>query len=270
MDVVKIEDLQYMLIGVEGETGADDVHIDMTSWVEKYGEKHPNLCFHVLFKAYGKSDLLPMLTTYDAETHILTWHITLNSTLAVGQGYTEVRALTHPVNGFLKKSRSIPTLVDASVSGIEGGVVPSPYEDWVNLVLSTKDDLNNIFEGATTTYQNSSSATTVPTGEWTAVPAPVKGSYLWNRIQFNWGTGSSSYLYVVSYIGTDGEGAVELVNGYYGNVVLDAGDINVDKNAQTPVTVATALGQKLNASMIVYSATEPAPATGMIWLKPKE
>lgn len=270
MDVVKIEDLQYLQIGVQGETGTLNVQVDMSSWVEELEGRYPNLCFHLLFKPYGESTALPMSTTYDADTHILTWEITLGATFAVGQGYTEIRALNHPTTGLLKKSRIIPTMVESSVSGVEGGTIPSPYEDWVNQVLETKDDLNNIFESASTTYQNSTSASTIPTGEWSLTPAPEKGKYLWSRIQFNWGTGSSSYLYVVSYVGTDGEGAVELVNGYYGTVVLDAGDINVDKNAQTPVTVATALGQKLNSSMIVYSATEPTPATGMIWLKPKE
>lgn len=270
MDTVKIEDLQYLLIGVQGETGALVAPIDMTSWVEEYGEKYPNLCFHLLFKPYGESAPLPMLTTYDADTHILTWEITLNATFSVGQGYTEIRALNHPDNGLLKKTKSIPTLVENSVSGIEGGTVPAPYEDWVNLVLATKDDLNHIFESAVTVYQNSSSGVIVPTGEWTAAPAPVKGTYLWSRIQFTWGTGSVSYLHTVSYIGQDGEGVVISVNGADGNVVLDAGDINVDKNAVTPQTIAAALAAKLNSSMIAYGSSAPAsPVTGMLWLKPK-
>lgn len=271
MDVVKIEDLQYLQIGVQGETGTLSVNVDMTSWVEELQGRYPNLCFHLLFKPYGETTALPMTTTYDGDTHILTWEITLSATFAVGQGYTEIRALNHPTTGLLKKSRIIPTMVEDSVSGVEGGTVPAPYEDWVNLVLETKDDLNAIFEGATTTYQNSSSASTVPTGSWTNTPSPEKGKYLWSRIQFDWGTGSSSYLYIVGYIGTDGEGAVETVNGAYGAVVLDAGDINVDKTAVSPVTIAAALAAKLNSSMIIYSANEPAtPATGMIWLKPKE
>lgn len=272
MDVVKIENLQYLQIGVQGETGTLNVQVDMTSWVEELEDRYPNLCFHLLFKPYGETTALPMNTTYDADTHILTWEITLGATFAVGQGYTEIRALNHPTTGLLKKSRIIPTMVESSVSGVEGGTVPSPYEDWVNQVLETKDDLNNIFEGATTTYQNSTSATTVPTGEWTAVPAPEKGKYLWSRIQFDWGTGSSSYLYVVSYVGMDGTatGAVVSVNGKQGIITLDASDINVDETAAVKQTIAAALGQKLNSSMIVYSPTEPTPATGMIWLKPKE
>lgn len=270
MDVVKIEDLQYLQIGVQGETGTLNVQIDMTSWVEELEDRYTDLCFHLLFKPYGESTALPMATTYDAETHILTWEITLSATLVVGTGYTEIRALTHPTTGLLKKSRIIPTLVESSVSGIEGGTVPAPYEDWVNLVLATKDDLNQIFSGATTTYQNSDSGITVPTGAWTETPAPVKGKYLWSRIRFEWGTGSVSYLYTVGYVGQDGEGVVISVNGADGNVVLDAGDINVDKTAAIQKTIAATLSEKLNSSMIVYGSSAPAnPVTGMLWLKPK-
>ena len=269
MDTVKIEDLQYLQIGVQGETGTLSVTVDMTSWVEELESRYPNLCFHLLFKPYGESTALPMTTTYDATTHILTWEITLNATFAVGQGYTEIRALNHPTTGLLKKSRIIPTMVESSVSGVEGGTVPSPYEDWVNTVLETKDDLNNMFEGATTMYQASDSATTVPTGSWSETPA-LTDDYLWSRISFEWGTGSTSYLYTVTYVGLSSAGVVSW-NGKTGVVAVDADDLYVDNTAATPKTVATALGEKLNSAMLVYSNSQPgSPATGMIWLKPKE
>ena len=270
MDTVKIEDLQYLQIGVQGETGTLSVSVDMSSWVEELESKYPNLCFHLLFKPYGQSTALPMSTEYSADSHILTWDITLDATFAVGQGYTEIRALNHPTTGLLKKSRIIPTVVESSVSGVEGGTVPAPYEDWVNLVLATKDDLNNIFQSAATTYQNHTSGTVMPTGEWTDAPAPEKGKYLWSRIAFDWGTGSTSYLYMVTYIPNDTSGAVTSVNGSTGGVELDARNLKMNYSVPSSKTLETVLGEKLNSSMIVYSNSEPStPATGMIWLKPK-
>jgi len=271
MDVVKIEKLQYLQIGVQGETGALSIPIDVTSWEEELRETFPQMGYHILFKPNGATSPIIVLEKFDGPTNTLTWEITLPATYAAGMGYTEIRLLDHQ-NGLLKKSRVIPTTVETSVSGVEGGTVPAPYEDWVNQVLATKDELNNIFESATTTFQKSDNGTTVPSGSWSETPVIEKGKYLWCRTAFNWGIGSVSYMYSVSYIGDDTTGAVTAINGATGNVVLDAGDINVDKTAVTPVTVATKLGQKLDASMIVYDTSDDgpdSPVEGMIWLKPK-
>ena len=132
MDTVLINKLQYLQIGQQGENAANNIPIDMTPWVEEF----PNANFHLLFKAYNATSPLPMVTDYNGETHVLTWTPTLSATAVAGVGYTEVRALD---DGVLKKSRIIPTTVENSVTGVEGGTVPLPYEDWVNLVLSYKD-----------------------------------------------------------------------------------------------------------------------------------
>jgi hypothetical protein len=134
MDVIAIDKLQYLQIGVQGENAANSAPIDMTAWVNEY----PDARFHLLFKPYNSTSPLPMVTTYDGETHILTWTPTLSATAVSGVGYTEVRALDVDT-GMLKKSRIIPTSVENSVTGVEGGTVPLPYEDWVNLVLAYKD-----------------------------------------------------------------------------------------------------------------------------------
>lgn len=134
MDVIAINKLQYLQIGVQGENAANSAPIDMTEWVNEY----PNSRFHLLFKPYNSTSPLPMVTDYDGETHILTWTPTLSATAVAGVGYTEIRALDVD-SGVLKKSRIIPTSVENSVTGVEGGTVPLPYEDWVNLVLSYKD-----------------------------------------------------------------------------------------------------------------------------------
>jgi hypothetical protein len=130
---IKIENLQYLQIGVQGENAASSIEFDMTSWVEQF----PGAAFHLLFKPYNSLDIFPMVTEYDADTKILRWTPTLPATATPGVGYTEIRAM-YDEGGMLKKSRIVPTTVENSVSGVEGGTVPLPYEDWVNLVLSYK------------------------------------------------------------------------------------------------------------------------------------
>lgn len=58
------------------------------------------------------------------------------------------------------------------------------------------------------TYQNGASSTVVPTGTWTAaVPATVKGQYLWTRAVITYTDATTSTLYSVAYQGQDGAGS---------------------------------------------------------------
>ena len=133
---VKIENLQYLQIGVQGENAANSIEIDMTSWDEELAEE--GVSYFILFKAYNSEQAWPAVAEYDAETHTLLWTVTLAQTAVVGVGYTEVRALN--TNGLIKKSRIVPTTVEESVTGLAGGTVPYPYDDWMNLVLGYKQD----------------------------------------------------------------------------------------------------------------------------------
>lgn len=294
MDTIKIENLQYITIGVQGEHNAETVPIDMTSWVEEFAEKEiEGVSYYILFKPYDSTVALPVVTEWSPdEDNILRWTITLSNTYTAGVGYAEVRAIRfNSVEndglelGIVKKSRVIPVTVDASVSGVEGGTVPAPYDDWVNLVLNTEQRLNQMFEGAVTTYQGSSSGTEIPTGAWSSTP-DLTQNYMWSRIEFEWATGAKSYFYTVSYLGLE-EAGVQSVNGLTGVAVLTganiqegatapAGSVQAKLNSHTTSistiqeNVSTLQSSKLDASKIVYSATEPStPAEGMIWLKPK-
>lgn len=153
MDTVKIEKLQYLQIGVQGDNEAMVVPIDMTSWVEELRKRYSQIGFHILFKPYNGTIAIPVRSDFDASTNILTWEVTLDATTAEGIGFTEVRALNIPDNpsntsdvSLIKKSRIVPTLVDRSVTGVEGGAIPASQSDWTNLVLSYRD--------AAETYKN--------------------------------------------------------------------------------------------------------------------
>ena len=283
----EIEKLQYLTIGQQGESNATQINIDMSAWVEELSEMgYDNPVFHLLFMPYNAVVPLTTNTSYDADTKILTWTVTDSDTAHTGLGYTEIRALNHPDNGLLKKSSVIPTTVNTSVTGVEGGVPPAPYDDWLNSILILIGQLNNALNGAVTSYALSNSYTEAPTTGWSeTMPDLVtnKGKYLWSKTTINWSTGGQSELYNISYIALDTQGAVVRVNGYDGNVVLDGGDIQVNRLTTGSPTLAAAIDSltaadqaitsqvntKLDAAKIVYSSTAPTGSTGMIWLKPK-
>lgn len=84
-------------------------------------------------------------------------------------------------------------------------------------------------------YQNSTSGTVVPTGTWNTTPSPTKGQYLWTRTVYNWTDARSSTAYTVTYVGSDGTGSVDSVNGKTGRVVLNATDITMSQSDNTSV-----------------------------------
>lgn len=55
-------------------------------------------------------------------------------------------------------------------------------------------------------YQNSTTASTVPTGTWASSASPVKGKYTWCRTKITWNSGDITTIYTVSYNGIDGSG----------------------------------------------------------------
>lgn len=276
MDTISIDKLQYLTIGQQGENNALVVPIDMTSWVEQYPES--SLSVHVLFRAYDEELVWPVTATWDSSTNLLTWDITSSVTAKDGLGYTEIRAVeshdpTSPYEGLVKKSKVIPTMINQSITGVVGGSRPAPYQDFLNQVLAVKQELNEIFQEATTEYVISTSYSSPPETGWSEEMPNVaenKGKYLWTRLGFEWGTGATTYVHTVTYISIDTTGAVVSVNSKTGAVSLDAGDIKIDDNVQASPTIATALAAKMDSANIVYSDTEPAsPVAGMIWLKPK-
>lgn len=274
----EIDKLQYLVIGQQGENNATTIEIDMDSWVQDLkGRGYDNPCFHLLFMPYNQTVPLTTNTTYDPDTKILSWVVTDSDTAFAGQGYTEIRGLNHPDNGLLKKSQVIPTTVNTSVTGVEGGTPPAPYDDWVNNILELITQLNNALNGATVEYAISENYSSVPVTGWQSMMPDLvsnKGKYLWTRTTISWSTGGVTQLHNVSYIATDASGAVQKVNGYEGNVVLDGADIKMNRSITGSPTLKASIealqSGKLDAAKIVYSPTEPAnPTTGMIWLKPK-
>lgn len=68
-----------------------------------------------------------------------------------------------------------------------------------------KDGINVTVTGTASTYQVSSSGTTVPTGTWSSsIPATNPGQYLWTKNATTYSNGATSTSYSVSRNGTNG------------------------------------------------------------------
>lgn len=64
--------------------------------------------------------------------------------------------------------------------------------------------------GSTATYQVGTSGTVKPTGTWsTAIPAVTAGQYLWVKTTFTYSDSSTSDIYSVSYMGTNGTQGID-------------------------------------------------------------
>lgn len=253
----EIDKLQYLTIGQQGENNATDIVIDMTSWVDDMVLRgYENPCFHLLFLPYNETVPLTTNTTYDADTHLLTWTITSAVTARDGLGYTEIRAMNHPDNGLLKKSLTIPTTVNSSVTGVEGGTPPAPYDDWMNNILILINQLNNALSNATSYYAISTSATARPDDSTFVDTMPDlslnKGKYLWTMTKITWSTGATSNLYAVAYLAVDGSGAVTNVNGMAGTIVLDGR--NLYRDLSVSVEERVTLDDALAAISLIANA----------------
>lgn len=128
----EVDKIQYLQIGVEGESNAMKLEIDVSAWAEEY----PDAAFHILFKPYNSETAYPQEITYDHEKKVIEWTVGLGATAIVGVGYTEIRAQDE-ANNIVKKTRIIPTAVENSVSGLDT-TPPSPEQGWVTEVLNAK------------------------------------------------------------------------------------------------------------------------------------
>ena len=94
-------------------------------------------------------------------------------------------------------------------------------------------------------YQQSTSGTTIPTGNWLdTVPAVTQGNFLWTRTQVTFSDNTTVTSYSVSRMGMDGAGSVSSVNGVSpatnGNVTLSPADIGAASLTDGKVTAEQA------------------------------
>lgn len=97
------------------------------------------------------------------------------------------------------------------------------------------------------TYQEGSSGTTAPSGDWLAdVPIVSQGQFLWTKTDVTFNTGDTITWYSVARMGIDGTGAVSTVCGVDpdsgGNVPLTGADI--PQSSDDPTSMSTAISGK--------------------------
>lgn len=90
-------------------------------------------------------------------------------------------------------------------------------------------------------YQNSTSGTVPPSGAWSPTPDPQVGRYMWSRMKYIWTNGNIDYFYNVAYIGANGTGSVNSVNGMGGDVILDGTGLYVYDGAVDKETIYGAI-----------------------------
>ena len=134
-------------------------------------------------------------------------------------GIPSFTGITASATGLLANENPTVT-VTGGTTGTE------PY----NLAFGIPKGSKPIAETPTYSYQNSSIATSIPSGSWTSSPSPEKGKYTWCRAVTPWDSGGTTTTYAVAYQGVDGTGAVHSVNSEVGNVILTASDINTSTN----------------------------------------
>lgn len=92
-------------------------------------------------------------------------------------------------------------------------------------------------------YQASTSGTVVPSGVWSeTVPTVPKGKYLWTRTTTKFNSGNPIVSYSIAYIGRDGTGLVNSVNG------IEA----VDGNVEIPTVIADLLWENAAPTSTFY------------------
>lgn len=163
--IKKVENLYYLQIGMQGENMSREVKIDVSDWMEKY----PNASVYILFKRYNDQYAYPVATTY--EDGILTWTPSTADTQVPGIGYAEVR-LMYSTDDVVLKSRVLPTVVENSVTGNEGGEVPSPFEEWTNQILAAAELVTDSLEDAIDAADRAEEAAASITGDY-AIPVTI-------------------------------------------------------------------------------------------------
>ena len=125
--MLKINEVNRLYLGCQGENKAQTISIDVSDWLVDY----PNGTVSIWHKRNG--DSVPSATgaTMDREAGILSWTPTSTDTYVFGEGEAEIR-LTE--NNVIKKSRTIITGVSKAVTGANGEDLGSGWQEYIDAV----------------------------------------------------------------------------------------------------------------------------------------
>ena len=124
--MLKINELNRIYLGCQGENRARTISIDVSAWLDLY----PNGTITIWHRRNGDEVPGPTGAVLDRENGILSWTPTNTDTYVAGEGEAEIRLAE---DGVIKKSRTVITGVSPSVTGA-GEPLGSGWQDYINAV----------------------------------------------------------------------------------------------------------------------------------------
>lgn len=157
---LKIGNLTKLYLGYVGENKTRTIEIDMTTWLEKW----PDAVIAVTVQRPSEDDLYIAAT--EVQNSILSWAIVQSDLAKAGTGIAQIRALDRE-SGACYLSRTVGTVVDASMHGTTDENAPEKASGWVNQVLEAAADvedraeeLDALVDEASAAIDNADTATT--------------------------------------------------------------------------------------------------------------
>ena len=119
-------------IGVQTETGVEEIVIDVSSWLAKW----PDMVCSIHHTRPGETDSYPVVTTL--ENGVIIWHVNETDTALQGVGTMEVLGLT-PDEKHRKLTGAWCSTVIKDSTLDESGEVPEAARPWVDQVMLAAD-----------------------------------------------------------------------------------------------------------------------------------
>lgn len=132
MDAFEIGRLARLELGYVGETGSREIRIDMTEWLQRW----PGAAVAVDVLKPDREEYY--LAPTDVEDGILCWVVTDSDVDQAGRGMAQIRMYDFET-GKVYKSRTVETIIRASIDMAEDVSAPHPMDTWVARAVEAKE-----------------------------------------------------------------------------------------------------------------------------------
>ena len=144
---LKIETMQRMDLGIQGEHNATVIRIDCNGWKQQF----PNGMISLFHQRKGDEEPSVTGASYDTQTGILTWSVTDQDTFYDGEGMAEIWLTEGTV---VKKKKKALTIVRPTVVNDVGDELGSNWQAYVNEFERIKSQLGSESEAWATGNRN--------------------------------------------------------------------------------------------------------------------
>lgn len=140
--MLKIENIQRIDLGIQGENLSRAIEIDCSTWAELI----PNGNISIYHKRPGDTALEVTGATYDSETKILRWEPTSFDTYYDGTGAAEIRITEDEI---VKKSFEVVTVIHAALVSEGSGTIESNQQAYIDAIDQIRSQIASASGGAT-------------------------------------------------------------------------------------------------------------------------